>query len=434
MTLTIIELPQVGESVTEGVISKWLVQPGAKVRKFDPLLEVMTDKVNMEVPSPFTGTLIKTLAEEGDTVPMGQPIAEMDVEGEVPATPAVTTAAATASEPTARVASFEFVDSVRSVGPTGSGEGGHGRPDALQDAALATPAKLSPLVKRLVGQHCVDASLLTGTGVGGRVTKEDVLRFVEESKQRAAPPAAADAAALPVVAEATGTIFALTPLRKTIAQHLERSAHEIPAAWTMFETDVTGLVAYRDAQRDAFALEAGVPLTYLPFTAYAVAQALMANPLLNGRWTETGIALHEHVNLGLAVSTDAGLIVPVIHNADMLGVGDLALRAHALIAAAREGKLKLKDVQGGTFTLNNTGALGSVVSAPIINHPQAAIVTTEAIIKRPVVVGGDAIAARSMMNLCMTFDHRVCDGAEAGKFLADIKARLEAIGEDSSLL
>jgi 2-oxoisovalerate dehydrogenase E2 component (dihydrolipoyl transacylase) len=441
MTLTIIELPQVGESVTEGVISKWLVQPGAKVCKFDPLLEVMTDKVNMEVPSPFTGTLIKTLVEEGDTVPMGQPIAEMDVEGEVPAMPAVTTAAvterppaATAAAAPAPVASFEFVDSVRSVGPTGSGEGGQGRPDALQDASFATPAKLSPLVKRLVDEHGVDATLLTGTGVGGRVTKEDVLRFVEEPKQRAGSPAAANAAALPVVAEAPGTILVLTPLRKTIAQHLERSAREIPAAWTMFETDVTGLVAYRDAQRDEFALEAGVPLTYLPFTAYVVAQALMANPLLNGRWTETGIALHEHVNMGLAVSTDAGLIVPVIHNADMLGVRDLALRAHAVIAAAREGNLRLKDVQGGTFTLNNTGALGSVVSAPIINHPQAAIVTTEAIIKRPVVVGGDAIAARSMMNLCMTFDHRVCDGAEAGKFLADIKARLEAIGEDSSLL
>jgi len=226
----------------------------------------------------------------------------------------------------------------------------------------------------------------------------------------------------------------LTPLRKIIAAHMERSAREIPAAWSMFEVDVTGLVAYRAAQRDAFARDAGVPLTYLPFAAYAVAQALMANPLLNGRWADTGIALNDHVNLGIAVSTEAGLMVPVIHNAERLGVRDLALQAHALIEAARNGKLTLDDVQGGTFTLNNTGALGSVVSAPIINHPQAAIVTTEAIVKRPVVVVGDQIAVRSMMNLCMTFDHRVCDGAEAGKFLADVKARLEAISEGSSLL
>jgi 2-oxoisovalerate dehydrogenase E2 component (dihydrolipoyl transacylase) len=276
----------------------------------------------------------------------------------------------------------------------------------------------------------VDASLLSGTGVGGRITKEDVLAFVESGSARSA----ASLEPAETVAEPAGNVMTLTPLRKIIAAHMERSAREIPAAWSMFEVDVTGLVAYRAAQRDAFARDAGVPLTYLPFAAYAVAQALMANPLLNGRWADTGIALNDHVNLGIAVSTEAGLMVPVIHNAERLGVRDLALQAHALIEAARNGKLTLDDVQGGTFTLNNTGALGSVVSAPIINHPQAAIVTTEAIVKRPVVVVGDQIAVRSMMNLCMTFDHRVCDGAEAGKFLADVKARLEAISEGSSLL
>jgi 2-oxoisovalerate dehydrogenase E2 component (dihydrolipoyl transacylase) len=431
MARTIIELPQVGESVTEGVISKWLVAPGAKVRKYDPLVEVMTDKVNMEVPSPYAGTFTKALVAEGDTVPMGQAIAEMDVEGAV-STPAPIPA------PSPAVASFEFVDSVRSVGPTGSGEGGQGRPDALQDAANAAKTasssdvlKLSPLVRRLVEQHGVDALRLTGTGMGGRITKEDVLRFVESG---AGTDVAAPAPAPAPAPETSGNVIPLSPLRRTIAAHMTRSASEIPAAWCMFETDVTGLVAYRAAQRAAFEAEAGVPLTYLPFAAYAVAQALMANPMLNGSWAETGIAMHDHVNLGIAVSTDAGLFVPVIHHADRLGVRDLAIRAHELVVAARDGKLRLEDVQGGTFTLNNTGALGSVVSAPIINHPQAAIVTTEAIVKRPVVVEGDAVVVRSMMNLCMTFDHRVCDGAEAGKFLADIKARLEAISERSSLL
>ena len=436
MARTIIELPQVGESVTEGVISRWLVEPGAKVRKYDPLVEVMTDKVNMEVPSPYAGTFTKALVEEGDTVPMGQAIAEMDIEGEVgPVAPATVKSAPAVA---AKTGEFEFVDSVRSVGPTGSGEGGQGRPDALQDAAFAAKSaglpKLSPLVKRLVEQHGVDALLLTGTGMGGRITKEDVLDFVE-SGQASAKLAPAPAAVIPVAGiQSARHVLPLTLLRKTIAEHMTRSAREIPAAWCMFETDVTGLVAYRRAQREAFEQNTGVPLTYLPFAAYAVAQALMANPILNGRWTDEGIALNDHVNLGIAVSTDVGLFVPVIHNADKLGVRDLAIRSHSLIAAARVGKLAHADVQEGTFTLNNTGALGSVVSAPIINHPQAAIVTTEAIVKRPMVVAGDAIEVRSMMNLCMTFDHRVCDGDAAGKFLADIKQRLEAIDERSSLL
>jgi 2-oxoisovalerate dehydrogenase E2 component (dihydrolipoyl transacylase) len=448
MAKTIIELPQVGESVTQGVISKWLVTPGTKVGKYDPLVEVMTDKVNMEVPSPFAGTFIRALVEEGDTVPMGHPIAEIDTEGE--------RTAASVNEPVsglrapATTVNFEFVDSVRSVGPTGSGERGEGRLDALQDAANTAKSagsssrssggamRLSPLVKRLIEQHRVDASMLSGTGVGGRITKEDVLALVEPGRatERVTAGTAATGPTIPYlgIGKESDNILQLTPLRKTIAAHMERSAREIPAAWSMFEVNVTGLVAYRTAHRDAFAREAGVPLTYLPFAAHAVAQALMANALLNARWSGTGVALNDHVNLGIAVSTEAGLMVPVIHNADKLGVRDLALRVHALIEAARAGKLKLEDVQGGTFTLNNTGALGSVISAPIINHPQAAIMTTEAIIKRPVVVADDGIAVRSMMNLCMTFDHRVCDGVEAGAFLADVKTRLETIAVSSSLL
>ena len=446
MPHTIIELPQVGESVTEGVITKWLVQPGEKVHKFDPLVEVMTDKVNMEVPSPYTGTLTKTLAAEGDTIPMGQPIAEMDVEGEVPTTNGSSVripsplrgegegeGGAPAVQPRSHepTPAFEFVDSVRSVGPTGSGEGGQGRPDALQDAALAAKpdaaVRLSPIVKRLIAQHGVDPSKLTGTGIGGRITKEDVLRLVEEG---ASGPTAPPAHPEPV----EGPSIPLTPLRKTIAAHMTRSAREIPAAWTMIEVDVTGLVAYRAAHRDTFERDHGVLLTYLPFAAHVISRALMASPILNGRWAEDRIALNDHVGLGVAVSTDGGLFVPVIHEAESLGVADLASRMHELADAARAGSLKLDDVQGGTFTLDNTGALGSVISVPIINYPQAAIVTTEAIKKRPVVVEGDEVAVRSMMNVCMTFDHRVCDGAQAGRFLADVKAGLEAINENSTLL
>lgn len=425
MTLTIIELPHVGESVTEGVIAKWLVEPGQHVRKYDPLVEVMTDKVNMEVPSPYAGILLRTLVAEGDTVPMGHAIAEMEVQGAISASAPEKTSAV-AQGPVAAKTTFEFVDSVRSVGPTGSGEGGQGRPDAIQDAANAK--RLSPLVKRLVAQHGIDAAKLAGTGEGGRITKEDVLAFVASG-----PSASANSYPESVDGPASN-IIPLTPLRKTIAAHMARSTREIPAAWSMVEVDVTGLVAYRAAQRERFERDASTMLTYLPFAAYIVAQSLMANPMLNARWEAGGIAMNDHVNLGIAVSTDAGLIVPVLHGADALGVRDLAVRAAASIEAARADELRLEDVQGGTFTLNNTGALGSIVSAPIINHPQAAIVTTEAIVKRPVVVEGDAIVVRSMMNLCMTFDHRVCDGADAGRFLAELKSRFEAIDETSTLL
>lgn len=463
---TIIELPHVGESVTEGIIGKWLVEPGQRVRKYDPLVEVVTDKVSMEVPSPYTGTLIKTLVAEGETVPMGQPIAEIDAEGDVAAEaprplqaiePVTPSAPAKAPSPPAITdapqvtggRNFEFVEATRSVGPTGSGAGGEGRPDALAEAKLAAQAepasvpqptptlrtpdatrqrtRLSPLVRRVMSQNGLDEEAvlgIKGTGLQERITKDDVLRYVEQVRRygMAAP-------AVPASVRDGGetTDLALSPLRKTIAQHMETASREIPAAWTVFEVDVTGLVKARAAQKAAFEQRHGVPLTYLPFAAQAVARALRENPRLNAEWAGDHIVLHNRVNLGIAVSTEAGLVVPVVHDADGLSIAELAVRLHALIDAARAQKLKLDDVHGGTFTLNNTGALGSVVSVPIINHPQAAIMTTEAIVKRPVVVDGDAIAVRSMMNVCMTFDHRVCDGAEASGFLASVKRHLESV-------
>ena len=201
----------------------------------------------------------------------------------------------------------------------------------------------------------------------------------------------------------------------------------------MIEVDATGLVAARSAHREAFERERGAPLTYLAFAAHATAQALGKHPALNARWAGEHVKQYPNVNLGIAVAANDGLIVPVIHGAERLSVGDLAAAIHALAQKARAQMLDLSDVQGGTFTLNNTGALGSVLSGPLINHPQAAILTTEAVVKRPVVVAGDAIAVRPMMNLCAAFDHRVCDGAEVGAFLAEVKARLEALAADTPI-
>ena len=780
--VTLIELPQVGESVTEGVIGKWLVEPGQRIEKYDPLVEVITDKVNMEVPSPYAGVFLRPLVSEGDTVPMGHPICEMNVGSEEPSAAVVEADGAGNDEPPTEAASvsndgpalsdydramreigfnvgdsnlsqqtaeeqvdavasddaetsasepeepgteetdvapdhrFEFMDSVRSVGPTGSGEGGLGRIDAVEEQAAdlsvsATPPPsdqpdrrhvVSPIVARLAMTLGIDITTVQGTGIGGRVTRDDMLRAAEQVAQESAegdapaadafagdapaedalaaenstpdgvddaveadapedapalgvaiedvltaeamaedvsalsavvedaaaeaiaeePPAfdaaveadasvgeapafdaaveapaeetsafdsaveadapvgeapafdaaveaeapaeeapafdaaveaeaiaedvfafedaviaeavaeettafdavastdapagetpafdavveaeapaeeapafdtgvaaeamdedaeldpaveAAMAAALEseaideddsepgdVVAAAVASealtedasglddavdaetpaeevfdpetsVVGLTAIRRTIAAHMARSASEIPAAWSMVEVDVSGLVRARAAHRAAFEDTNGVPLTYMAFAAKAVAEALRENPRLNARWDGDYITLHNRVHLAIAVSTEVGLMVPVLHDADGLGVGAMATALHNLVMAARAGTLKLEDVQGGTFTLNNTGALGSVVSVPIISHPQAGILTTEAVVKRPVVIEGDAIAVRSMMNLCLTFDHRVCDGAEAGAFLGTVKAKLEAIDESVSL-
>ena len=261
--------------------------------------------------------------------------------------------------------------------------------------------------------------------------EEPASEEVAAEEEEEAEEAAAETTPGAVVAETSE--LPLTPIRRIIAEHMARSAREIPAAWAMVETDVTRLVRARDALRAAFEEQHGVPLTYLPFAASAVAAALREHPRLNARWDDGHITLNNRVNIAVAVATEAGLMVPVVRDADALSIAAIAAELRRLSEGARAGTLGLEDVQGGTFTLNNTGALGSVVSVPIINHPQAAILTTEAIVKRPVVVEGDAIAVRSMMNLCLTFDHRVCDGAEAAAFLSAVKARLEVIDESIGL-
>ena len=470
-----IELPHVGESVVEGTIGKWLKQPGDRVERYDPLVEVVTDKVTMEVPSPVSGELLRIIAQEGETVPMGAPIAEVETQDGQPAAsaqPAVSTPApAPVTNPAAAplrdttgtpAVPVAYLIDAQPVGPTGGSA-----VEALAEADTATepaptaptpapvqpaaavpiaqrsrdgkgPNRLSPAVRRLAREHNIDVDAITGTGMGGRVTRNDVLRYLEAAPARTpVAPAEIPAAAPAAPVGADEERVALTPVRRMIADAMERSVREIPHAWSMVEVDVTELVALRNRERDGFRQREGVNLTYLPFALKAVAGALKDNPTLNASWGDDHIVLKRRIHLGIAVAAPNGLVVPVIHDADRLSIAGLAHAVDDLSGRARAGNLRLEDVQGGTFTVNNTGALGSVLGGPIINHPQAAIMTTEALQQRPVVIanerGTDAIAIRWMMNLCLSFDHRINDGAEAGAFLQSVKSRLEAFDGDTPI-
>ncbi len=457
-----IELPQVGESVVEGTIGKWLKQPGDTIQRYDPLVEVVTDKVTMDMPSPVTGTLLRILAQEGDVVPMGAPIAEVetdDTPGPAAASPSESVAdvAPSAPAPPASPGTTGYlIRDQRPVGPTGGGPGGQppgsdvASPESASDPPIQEPARLSPAVRRLAREHNVDLSQVAGTGMGGRITRQDVEAYLE---QRPTTPAPTQAAAPPVPDGVTASQprpvaitategsdeerIPLTPVRRMIAEAMVRSVTQIPHAWSTVEVDVTSLVAVRGGLRESFQQREGVEITYLPFVIKMVVEALRENPTLNASWGEDAIILKKRINMGIAVAGPEGLIVPVIHDAQQLSIAGLAHRVADLTSRARSRRLTLDDVQGGTFTLNNTGVLGSTVSQPIINPPQAAILTTEAIQKRPVVVpdatNGDAIAIRSMMNVCLSFDHRINDGAESSAFLQSVKRRLEAIDADTPI-
>ncbi len=458
-----IELPHVGESVVEGTIGKWLKQPGDRIERYEPLVEVVTDKVTMEVPSPVDGSLVKILAEEGETIPMGAPIAEVEtadspapqtaqpepVQEQVPETAAPPSHAPAAAPQIGRIGYLNT--SATMIGPTGGGAGDDTPLDSapqLTAAALAasmeaqvaitapevaaTPngdgrRRLSPAVRRLAREHDVDLSLIAGTGMGGRITRDDVLKYVETG---GSPAATATAPQPQPSTEGDEEHIPLTPVRRMIADAMVRSVSQIPHAWSTVEVDVTGLVAARSAMRESFRQREGVDLTYLPFVLQALVETLKENRTFNATWGGDKIILKKRLNIGLAVAAPNGLVVPVIHNTDRLSLSGLAHAVADLTQRARDNKLTIDDVQGGTFTLNNTGALGSVVSQPIINHPQAAIMTTEAVQKRPVVIN-DAIAIRSMMNLCMSFDHRINDGAESSAFMQSMKRRLEGITPDT---
>jgi 2-oxoisovalerate dehydrogenase E2 component (dihydrolipoyl transacylase) len=514
-----VTMPQLGESVAEGTIGKWLKKPGDTVEKYEALVEVITDKVNAEVPSPFAGILKEILVEEGATVPNNAEIAiiktadegagttdEPAAAGTGPTTtspgsdaaptPAPAPAAETAApddKPVPAAAAAPAAPSAPSAnGPAGSDE----RPERA--AASATPAaptavadelpgnadaRMTPAVRRLLREHGLTAAQIVGSGGGGRITREDVTNYVETqrtgqsvggqtldgvgspaaataaSTSSAAPSAPASAAApasapsaappasvgrpaapsaVPSVSFPDGTdevLIPMTQMRKGIAAQMTK-ALQAPHAYVQMEVDVTRLVAFREKAKRDYQAREGIGLSFVPFVVKASAEALKRHPTFNAHWTEGGVLAKRRVNIGVAVAVDEGLIVPVIRDADQLSIHGLNAAIADVAARAKAGKFKLDDFGGGTFTVDNTGYLGTNLVMPILNVPEVGIVTMEAITKRPVVVStpdGDVIAIRPVMNMVLGVDHRANDGAGGAALLRDIKAWLESIGPETSI-
>jgi 2-oxoisovalerate dehydrogenase E2 component (dihydrolipoyl transacylase) len=503
MATTRVTMPQLGESVHEGTISKWLVKPGERVVEFEPMLEVDTDKVNAEVPAPVTGVLKEILASEGETVQAGSEIAVVELEGDAEA-PERVEARAEEATPTGErdtaggggdaVPSREQAETAdaeprpspgekreetapeepppegpaREQRPAAAGAEGDGRdgPEGGERAEEAAPAaateeasdaghRYSPAVLMLAEEHGVDLSQIRGSGLGGRVTKRDVRQFVE-SRDR---PAAADrpgsearpqaAAQAPAQAGAAGPAppgappaqappaagdeaVPLSRMRRLIAENMTRSKTTIPHAWQTQEVDMSGVVANRNANKAAFQQREGFSLTYLPYVLAAAISALREHPEVNATFNDTEVIVHRAINLGVSVGFEDTLLVPVIRNADSLSLAGLARAVNDLVTRARNRQLKADELQGGTFTVNNSGTFGTLFSYSVINPGQAGILTMEAIVERPVAVEG-MIGIKPMMYLCFSFDHRVLDGLQGARFLTSCRKWLEAVGPDTPL-
>ncbi len=371
-------MPQLGESIAEGTVVKWLVPQGGRIEKDQPLLEVETDKVALEIPAPATGVLMDIRVQAGETVPVGTLLGRLD------------------SQPPAGVVSRVGGVVVRQMEPSAEGADHY-----------------SPAVRQLAKEHGADLSHVTGTGAGGRITKKDVLDFVARRKSTPAPPSPLEREGKGG-GEAAEEILPLTPMRKTIAERMVKSRQTSAHVATFFQADFSGIAGFRE----------GRTLTYLPFVIHAVARALKDIRSLNASWSERGIVVKKAIHIGIAVALEDGLLVPVVRHADRKGLMGLAEEVADLAERARSKKLKPDEVQGGTFTITNHGGLGSLFSTPIIHQPQIAILGVGAVEKRAVVVD-DAIAIRPMCYLSLSFDHRVIDGATADQFMSKAKGYLE---------
>jgi len=436
--MTDVVMPQMGESIVEGTLTKWLKKPGERIERDEPLFEISTDKVDTEIPSPAAGTLAEVLVEEGKTVGINTVVARIDEGGSAaaaPSAPAPAPPAAKAAEPAPAAPPTPAQEVIQ---PTPA-------PQQVEDTAPAEPAgPLSPLVRKMARENNVDLNKVKGTGAGGRITRQDMETYMSAKPAAPAPPApapsyvapaappsapAAPAAPLAAGGQAKTRIEPLSQMRVKIAEHMVMSKRTSPHVTTVHRVDMTKVAKMRERNKGLFQQNYGFSLTYLPFVTRAAVVALRQFPLLNASLDNNNIIYHNETNIGIAVALENGLIVPVIRAADEKNVLGLQRSIVDLATRARSRQLKPDEVVGGTFSITNFGSFGSLMGTPVINQPQVAIMGVGTVDKTPVVVD-DAIAIRSICHLSLSFDHRLIDGAMADQFMTKVKQVLENWSEE----
>lgn len=415
---TPVKMPRLGESVAEGTIGGWLKKEGDWVERDESLAEIITDKINAELPSPVEGRLVKILVQADETVAVGTDIALIEAEVGAPVAPEPEPAPAPAVSRPGTAGNGATSTSVRT----------YAREEERQ--------RISPLARRLAREHDLDLNAIAGTGAGGRVRKEDILAYIAQRERvpvaaqanvtaRPAPPTVL--APPPIVSGEDEELLMPSRMRLAIAEHMVRSKRTSPHATAIVEVDMTRIARWLDKQKEEFRRRNGYSISFVPFVIKAVCEGIRQFPLLNSTWTpENTIHIKKRIHMGLAVATDEGLVVPTIYDADQYTLAGLSKQIAALAQKARNKKLTLQDMQNSTFVVNNTGTFGTILSIPIINQPHAGILSMNAVVKRPVVIEDDAIAVRSMMYLCLSFDHRILDGADSGGFLKVVREKLES--------
>lgn len=420
--LSEVTIPHLAESLMSATLGRWLKEPGDNVKEYEILCELNTDKVNVEMPSPIEGTLIRILVQEGETADVGVPICLIRE-----------------SEAQTAIVS-DFSESKA--------------PEGMDNEKHDLSTRYSPAVLHLAEEHQVDLRKVKGTSLGGRINRKDVLAYVRDgmNTQTAAPPDISmnkievtavgfkEAVITPTAPErkepassrgSEDQLLPVTPVRKLIASRMHQSVTEIPHAWLTIEADVSHLVDLQQKLKARFTEKEGVRLTVTPFVLKAVVNAIKDYPILNSTWASDNIVVKKEIHVSIAVGSEESVVTPVIRNADRKTIAGLAIELDDLVKRARIGKLTISDMQGGTFTFNNTGAFGSLQSFPLINYPQAAIITFEAIVRKPVVIQRDMIAIRSMANLCLSLDHRILDGVICGHFMRRVKQNLERYDQET---
>ncbi len=459
---TPVKMPRLGESVAEGTIGSWLKNEGDWVERDESLAEIITDKINAELPSPVAGKLTKILVKVDETVPVGVDIALIEENADVSASPPAEAAPGPDAAPMENPdrAHVAVMDNRSASTSTSAGNGSRAATEVSR-AGEEERQRISPLARRLAREHAIDLNEIAGTGTGGRVRKEDILAYIEQRQTApaaaavaqpvaSAPPVAATPAYSPPPAPAGAAVEAeltappaptmagpdvevVTPsrMRLAIAEHMVRSKRTSPHATTVVEVDMTNIAKWLEKNKEDFKQREGYSISYVPFVMKAVCEGIRKFPMINSSWTEDNkIIVKKRINLGIAVATDVGLVVPTIYDTDQYTIAGLAKQINAIAQRARANKLTIQDMQNSTFVVNNPGTFGTIISVPIINQPHAGILSMDAVVKRPVVIEDDAIAVRYMMYLCLSFDHRILDGAGAGGFLQAVRTKLQSYGRE----